>query len=440
MPLDRARWTSAVVGALPQGAAVTSVTPGVVPDGWVSDDPSALLVAGTLGKAAFKIWVVPRDWIGIRKPDPARRPDEYWSGIVANADAAAITMSSDDAISDALRKLDMTTTSLVNSGRLTTWTGRFDLANAAAEHLIATYCHDPAARDEAVYSLVVLGVPAANVYRAAAIDPTATERTRTFAIDSLGLFPGPLTSHAIAQVLGDPATPEKHRSDAAYVAEQLGDPTHGPALAFALAHTVDHDIRSKVIAAIVRIRYQPAAPAIYEALRHEHNPYYQADLCAALASLRYTPAIAEIRHVADDPFKPDGNPLDLRTDRELHDRARRALFVLAGTWGAPVKGWRFALQAQPSVKLGEPIHAQLFAENVSDQMMSYFAAVLGTLVVDGVAHPHAPTAIDGNDSFVPNQVITDDKDLTTLLVTRGKHRVWYEVDGAHSNELVIDVR
>ncbi len=66
--------------------------------------------------------------------------------------------------------------------------------------------------------------------------------------------------------------------------------------------------------------------------------------------------------------------------------------------------------------------------------------VLGTLVIDGVAHPHAVTAIEGNDSFFPNQVITDQEDLTKLLVTRGRHRVSYEVDGAHSNEIVIDVQ
>jgi len=438
--IDKARWTTAVVGALPRDASVTTVTPSVVPDGWISEQPAALLVAGKLGTATFKIWIVPRDWVGIRKPDSTRGPDEYWSGIVANADAAAITVSTDDAVLDALRKLGMSTTSLVNGGGLTAWTGRLDTANASAEHLIATYCHDAATRDEAVYSLVVLGVPAADVFRATALDPAATERTRSFAIESLAQFPGPTTSGAIAQVLGEPTTPDKHRAAAAYVAEQLGDRAHGPVLAFALGHAVDHDARSKLISAIVRVRYQPAAAAIYEALRHEPSPYTQADLSAALASLRYIPAIAEIRHVADDPFKPYGNPLGKDTERELHDRARLALFVLTGTWGAPAKGWRFALQAPPQAKLGDPIHAQLFAENVSDQVMSYFAAVLGTLVIDGVAQPRGLTAVDGVDSFFPNQVITEDQDLTKLLPTRGKHRVSYVVDGVHSNEIVIDVR
>ena len=80
----RVDWIEAVRGVLPPGAAITGTAHDVVPDGWISDRANGLLVEGRLGRDTFQIWILPPDWIGIRKPDPRRARPNYWDGILAD--------------------------------------------------------------------------------------------------------------------------------------------------------------------------------------------------------------------------------------------------------------------------------------------------------------------------------------------------------------------
>ena len=418
MPTDQ--WRAAVGKVLPPGAAITRVSRGV-PDGWVSD------VAGIrLDGAAFTVWVLPRDWIGIRT-----HHDDHanaWDGILANAEAVTITAATDPAIPQAMRALDMSTPSLVNGGWFAAnkfWTGRLDEAKVAK--LVADHCPDQAARDEAASSLIVLGVPAAGVIRDAAVNAVSRD-AQSFAISALANLPGADTDRALVTILADRATGDAQRGYAAQAAAQLAG-NFGPALATALPLATSSDTRTKIIRALARLRYTDAAPAILAAMRADTNPYTKTEYGTALATLRHAPAIAELTAVISAPFPPTVT-FSPQSETDIRERARRALFVLTGTWGAPAGGRRLAIVPASGT------HVTLYAENVGDADLSYFDTVLGTWTIDGTDLPRTPTDIDGIDSFPPTAVAATDEDLP---LARGTHRVHYTAGGAVSNELTITV-
>src|SRR5258706_7242744 len=181
--IDEAKWRAAIAGVLPRGAIIVATAQGTTPDGWFGE-PAALELEGRLDDDKFTIWVLPRDWVGIRTT-PTEQVN-YWDGILANADATTITTSTESTIPEALRKLQMSTPSLVNSGWFEAkrvWKDRFADADRQAAELIAANARDRSARDAAAYSLVVLGVPAAEVFRTAAVE--AAGDAKVFAIDAV---------------------------------------------------------------------------------------------------------------------------------------------------------------------------------------------------------------------------------------------------------------
>jgi len=433
LEIDEAKIIASVKTVLPPGAVITRTERNVVPTGWTSERASGFLIEGRLGRDGFEIWFLPRDWIGIRKPDPTRARPNYWDGILADDRTLTITISSELTIPDRIRALGLSTPSLNNSGwpaAERTWKDRFAEAEATAEQLIAAHCPDRASRDEAAYSLVVLGVPAASVFRDTALNGSGN--AKQFAITALGYFPSSDANvAAILSVLRDPKTPTLDRGYAAFSAETLAAPVLGGPLVEALGLERDLDARARIIRALARIRHAAAAPVILSVMEETDNPHYKAEIAGALASLRHREAAPAIRRLADGPFPAGSFKFSTDAETEIRNRARRALFVLAGDWGAPVDGLRFAIQAPATASAG-PVRFVIFVENVGNRIESFGSASSGQLVVDGVARPRSRLMVDGMDSLHPNAVWTTDEDL---LLTAGTHQVQY-VNGATRSNLV----
>src|SRR6266536_570927 len=80
---DPTKFADAVKKVLPLGWSVTRTQPGSTPDDWENSSPRVgFLVEGSNGKDTFRVWFLPRDWVGIRKlPNKAPRTC-YWEGIL----------------------------------------------------------------------------------------------------------------------------------------------------------------------------------------------------------------------------------------------------------------------------------------------------------------------------------------------------------------------
>jgi hypothetical protein len=431
----------ALASILPAGWAITRTTRDVVPDGWISERASGLLVEGAKGGDAFRIWFLPRDWIGIRRLDPKRGRPNYWEGILARDDYTTITLSSEDTIPDLLRRLGLRSASIVNSGwdaAERVWRGRFEVAEATAERLIAAHCPDQAARDEAAYSLIVLGVPAASVFREVAL--AGSGDGKGLSISALSHFPGAATVAVVAALLRSPGTSARDCGYAGMVAGNLRDPALGPPLLEAFRLSRDGDTRSRVRLGLAELRYAPAGDALLEAMNATDNPHYKADFADALGSLRHRPAVPAIRALAEEPFSAPESKLAGGFQDSIRHTARMALLKLTASFGPPADGVRFLLEGPKEAAAGVPVVVTLQVENVSDRVQSYFDAVGGTFVVDGVAHARQDGPTDGMDSLHPNAVWHSTEDLAEHLKAPGPHRVSYTRGAGVSNTLTIVVR
>jgi hypothetical protein len=225
------------------------------------------------------------------------------------------------------------------------------------------------------------------------------------------------------------ASPAEASSRVAELREALG-----PALVTALEVAHRGDDRVRVVRAVGRLRYVPGVPVLLQALRAEPSRSYKAEIGEALATLRATAAIPELHQLLDASTTEHD-----WLSKEAIDSVRRSLQVLEGTWGEPADGWRFSVQAPPRVRIGARVEITVYAENVGDAMLDYAGAILGTVIVDGVAHPRNITVYDGRASFAPAEVIDDGRDVTPWLTSRGRHQVQYAAGRARSNELTIIV-
>lgn len=425
---------------LPDGWSVAQTASNVVPDGWISDSATGTLLEGRRGADTFRVWFLPRDWIGVRKPDPARRRPNYWDGILAGDEHTTITLSTESTVPDLVRKLGMSTPSLVNGGwgeAERVFRGHFSAAEAEAERLIAARCPDRASRDEAAYSLVVLGIPAASVFRRAALEGTGD--AREMSISALSHFPGDATVATVAAVLRDPATPDRARGYAGQVAGDLAAKELGPALLDALGLARDTDTRDRVILGIAGVRYAPAGAAVEKAMEDTDSPHAKARFAWALAVLRHRPAAPAIRRLAEGPFPTGTFKLTKDAEEDIRARARLALLVLTGDWGAPVDGLRFHLEAPAEKVAGAPIQVVIHVENVSDEAQSYFGAMEGKIVIDDRPHDRRMGPADGPDTLRPNAVWQSTEDLSAWIKAPGTYRVRYEKGAARSNTVTVVV-
>jgi hypothetical protein len=425
---------------LPEGWAVTRVTDRTMPDGWKSESAVGLRIDGAKGADVFSIWLLPRDWIGIRAPSAAAHRGNYWAGILAGETRTTITVSTEETIPERLRALNLSTPSIVNSGWQADekiWRGRFELAEATAERLVRAHCHAPADHDEAARSLVELGVPAASVFRRAAL--AGSEADRSFTVGALGYLPSPATISVLATVLRDPATPDDVRGSAAFAARTLAATELGAPLLDALALAPEMNARSHIIQALARVRHVPAGPAVHAAMRSTDNPHYKASFAEVLAVLRYRAAEGDIRALAEGPFLPGSGRFSKDAEADIRQKARLALLRLVGDWGASKGGLSLLLVAPKEATVGGAIDASFYIEHESDDAAVHGVAFGGAFVIEGLgAKPNMEP--DGIFTTDPSVMWKGTRDLGEWLRAPGTYRVRYEAGGASSNTVTVVVK
>jgi len=465
---------------LPLGWEITGTKPGVAPGDWHTFDPVGFLVEGRKGDDAFSVCFLPSDWIGIASTSLEPLRSRGLMSILLNSRYKAITVSTERRMPRALRKLEfpdvtegnvtyfegLGTASLVNSGwwRIERgFRGRFDEAQGIAERLIREHSHDEASRDEAAYSLVVLGVPAKNVFIERAVKGGG--RAREFCISALGYFGGENSVEVLCRILEDPGAPWQCRQSAASSLRQIGDPAAGPSLVAAL-DGAEGDLLHRISRAIGQIGYEPAGPKFVELLESVENPHslsyiaraverigyrpaapkllsvlvaaedhsLQVACADALAALRYTEAVPAIRDLA-------GNE---QVKNWWGKTAKEALIRLTTPRGEPSEEARLILVAPQDAVAGKGMNVKLYVENLTNRNIdvTHYVMTDGTLVVNGERREnrYIVGAWGPSTSLQPVRAWAFDYDLSQEITTPGRYSVKYEARGAVSNEVVFDVR
>jgi hypothetical protein len=172
---------------LPAGWTITRTAVNRTPDDWYTLDNRGFEIDGTKAEDTFQIWFLPKDWLGIRQHKANRIRLVYWEGVLMGRDFKSITNTDQVPIQEALHGLDMRTPSLVNSG----WTeaqeifkDRMPEIDSRAQTLMRHFCKDQSCRDEAAYSLIVLGVSARTITLDCA--EHAREDAQAFCVSVLG--------------------------------------------------------------------------------------------------------------------------------------------------------------------------------------------------------------------------------------------------------------
>lgn len=429
-----------VESILPEGWSITGTTENSTPDDWLASGGGGFLVEGRKNDHTFHIWFLPKDWIGIRKPDRSRRRLTYWEGILVGREYKTITESHDVAVQKAVRKLKMSTPSLVNSGWRNAeeiFKGRFEKADRKARSLMERFCKDEASRNEAAHSLIVLGVPAKGVFLEGAINGKG--RAREFCVSALGYFGGKDAVEVLCRALLDPGSSDGCKKYAAMCLERLADPEAGPTLLKALRGKLWVEAATHTAGALERIRYAQAAPMILERMEREDNPHYKTEYAKALASLRYEQAITAIeklckvkRFTAEWAVKTWGNTY-------LGWSAEVALLRMTGQWGQPCDGVRLLLLPPGKVEKGQPVKVALLVENVGDEDLIVIGYLSGKMVVNGQPHQVGPMAWNGMAGLRVNEVWVYPYDLSKMIPGPGKCQIRYEVGKAESNSITLDI-
>jgi hypothetical protein len=160
-PDEPLRLAQRVEAALPAGWRVAVAGRGGIPDGWQSTDTRTVQLNAGTGADAFRVWFVPADWIGIRRPDPKVPAMVYWEGVLADRNYKAIAPEGPflpyerlDTVPAyaALDKMGMHPPSLINSGWSEGWAmfkDRIDDIDTLTQDLVRRSCASRGCEDEA---------------------------------------------------------------------------------------------------------------------------------------------------------------------------------------------------------------------------------------------------------------------------------------------------
>ena len=176
---------------LPQGWAITQTAMNKTPDDWYTLDKRGFEVDGTNDEHVFQIWFLPKDWLGIRRSRTNRMRLVYWEGVLMGRDFKTITNTDQVPVQEALHGLDMHTPSLVNSGWYEAqklFNDRMSEVDSRAQALVSHFCRDQSCKDEAAYSLIVLGVPSRTITLDCA--EHAREDAQGFCVSALDIWEG----------------------------------------------------------------------------------------------------------------------------------------------------------------------------------------------------------------------------------------------------------
>jgi hypothetical protein len=187
----------------------------------------------------------------------------YWEGVLMGRDFKTITNTDQVPVQEALHGLDMHTPSLVNSGWYEAqklFKGRMSDVDSRAQALVSHFCKDQSCKDEAAYSLIVLGVPSRTITLDCA--EHAREDAQGFCVSALGYMGGQDSVRVLGDVVSNPMTSPQVQKYAAMSLNSVADPSSGPALLRAL-HTISWpEATEQTAEALGRIRYEIAAPEI----------------------------------------------------------------------------------------------------------------------------------------------------------------------------------
>jgi len=424
---------------LPAGSIITATSLNRTPEDWYTLDSRGFEIDGQQGQDEFRIWFLPRDWIGIRRFAADRPRLVYWEGVLLGSNYKTVTDTDSVPVYEAIERLGMSTPSLVNSGWGTAqeiYKDRLPEVAEQAKLLITRFCKDDRCKEEAAYSLIVLGVPAKGITMDCA--EHATGRAQEFCVSALRYWKGQDSVRVLERVISSPTSSSRVQYYAAFSLEQIADPSAGPTLLKAL-HTVSHpEAAAHVSAALEKIHYAPAAPEILAQLEKESDPVYQPYYAKALATLRYQPAVPAIQKLCrTTEFSADWI---WKEQTDLCWSAGIALLRLTASWGQPSNGIRLLLLAPHDARLSAPIQVTAIIENTGDRPLDILATS-GDVIVDGKTYSHRDTLIaSGGITLRVNDVTVRPIVLTGLITDGGLHEVEYRLENAISNQLTLNVR
>jgi hypothetical protein len=365
----------------------------------------------------------------------------YWEGVLMDRDFKAITNTDQVPVQQAIQRLDMNTPSLVNSGwyeAQTFFKDRMSEVDSRAQSLVNRFCDNRPCKDEAAYSLIVLGIPARTVTLDCA--EHSTEDAQGFCVSALGYFGGRDSVRVLGDVISNPLTSPRVQKYAAISLNSIADVSSGPALLRALSVISWPEATEQAVEALGRIRYAPAAPAIL--LRMQNEPReapQQAYYANALASLHYEPAVPTIEKLCKNPTFDGDWLLKEQRGQYLGWVPEIALMRLTASWGQPSNGVRLLLL--PSESAAPPGQAVVaVVENVGDRDLDILGPPGGDVIVDGTKYKQRdPVIMDGNITLRVNGVAAHAINLSGLITSSGTHYVEYQLGTAKSNKLTVQV-
>jgi hypothetical protein len=416
---DPTKLTQAVKKVLPAGWKVTRTQANVTPEDWETFMPRAgFLVEGSNGKDTFRIWFVPRDWVGIRKLPSKPRGPFYREGILLGTYCKTITAASDGTFCARARHLfapnSRSTPSLCNGGyyeAMKIFRGKFDQADRTARELIQRHCKTPEQFAEAAHSLVVLGVPARTVFLRAAREVQGMDRDLFCSV--LGSMGGKDAIGVLCELVTDARLEDQRRKYAAMALRHHTDRRIGPALHTALKQLREEDPLSTVVRTLVRVGHTVAAPDMLTAFRRIENSYYKAEVAQALAAFRHRPAIPDIRRFVES-FRSN--------NQKPPAAAELALLLLTGDWGTPGASYRLHISAPAEAVLGQKLMLRIHVENIGKEPLWTWHVSETDLVVDGKKPPvELELTLGGGlmGHFYPGEVHTMTCDFSRRIVKPG---------------------
>jgi HEAT repeat protein len=425
------------------GWTITQTSLNRTPDDWYTLDNRGFEIDGRNGERAFQIWFVPKDWLGIRQSRANRMRLVYWEGVLMGQDFKTITNTDQVSVLEAILKLDMRTPSLVNSGWYEAeklFKDRMSEVDSRAQTLVNRFCKDQSCRDEAAYSLIVLGVPARTITLDCA--EHARQDAQGFCVSTLGYMGGQDAARTLGNVVSNPLTSPQVQKYAAMSLKSIADPSAGPALLKALRTISWPEAAAQVAEALGRIHYELAAPEILSRMKKEHpGGVQQAYYARSLASLRYQPAVPAIEKLCQTTrLSGDWFLKEQQGGRYLGDVPEIALLRLTAAWGAPSEGIRLLLLPLEGSGMPGRVRAVAVIENVGDRDRNILGPPGGDAIVDGTRHQHKISVVmDGDCTLRVNDVRGEVIDLSDVIVDGGIHRVEYQLGAAHSNQLTLGV-
>jgi hypothetical protein len=430
---------SRVRAILPAGSAIDQTSSSPTPDNWIALDHRGFEIDGRTGQQhKFQICFVPVDWVGIRMAGAERPLLVYWEGILLGTSYKIITNTEDVGLHQALQQMPAQTPSLINGGVFSAralFKDRIEELDRQTQELVDQFCHDRACRDEAAYSLIVLGIPARRIILDCA--EHGTGRAQKYSIAVLGDWRWPDSLRILIGAASDPATPALTQKVVAMSLEAIADFSSGPALTTLLRTTEFSEAASMAAEALGRIRYEEAAPVILSRMEREPD---SGRFAQALASLQYKPAIPAIEKMSKHETITSDWVLAEQHQTYLGWLSEVALMRLTADWGPPSAGIRILMLPPGHPVTKESVKTAVVIENVGTTDLDGVPTGSGQVIVDGkIFDEPQMTVINGNITLRVNDVQAREVDLSNLIATSGLHRVQYRFGTAESNTLVLRI-